>query len=226
MGDETAYLFWQDQKTAVRRTKVGHRPVTIGSGRMCVIALPDEGAGTVHAVVERDQDRHIVRKLSRTHELIVNAETVDELPLTHGDRLRIGTSEVIYLERRELAPRTLRLAFRREDVSDSVEVETSIAAAFTVIGRAEGNLLIESRSVSRRHLEIENFGDGLRWVRDLDSTNGSELNGSPLVWRRPLHPGDQLKAGRIIILVGEGTNPPDVDQAPQQTVRFPGSSAA
>lgn len=215
MPEPSAYLFWTDGKGAVRRTKVGVRPVTVGSGKMCVIALGDETAATVHAVVERDHSRHVVRRLSRTHELYLNEEAVSEGPLRHGDQVRVGVSDVTYLEPTDVPPSTLRLSCRREDADGEVQIE--VASTVTVIGRVEGDLLIHDRSVSRRHLEIENYGPGLRWVRDLDSTNGSELNGEELKWRSPLAVGDVLKAGRVLIRVLEGGEPPsDPARVPKQ----------
>lgn len=215
-GDTSAHLFWSDHKGAVRRTKLGVRPVTIGAGKMCVIAVADDQAATVHAVVERDHQRHMVRKLSRTHELWVNDEPVSERPLQHGDRLRAGVSEVIYLEPVDAPASTLRLSCRREDADAEIQIEAQ--RVVTVIGRVEGDLLVHDRSVSRRHVEIENYGPGLRWVRDLDSTNGSELNGEPLKWRQPLAVGDVIKAGRVLIRVLEGGAPaPERRELPSQS---------
>ena len=133
----------------------------------------------------------------------------------HGDRVRVGASDVIYLEPTDVQTTTLRLSCRREDADGEVQIE--VGSTVTVIGRVEGDLLIHDRSVSRRHLEIENYGAGLRWVRDLDSTNGSELNGEELKWRSPLAVGDVLKAGRVLIRVLEGGEPiSDPDQLPKQ----------
>ncbi|MCB9729639.1 MAG: FHA domain-containing protein [Deltaproteobacteria bacterium] len=219
MSEDSAFLFWTDADGAVRRTKIGSRPVTIGSSDICIVSLPADAAATVHGVIEREHGRPLIRRLSRTRPLEVNGEATDEAQLSHGDRVRAGDADIVYLEPRALAPRTLRLTLRLEESADEIEVE--VAGAMTVIGRAEGDLLIEDASVSRQHLEIENFGDGLVWVRDLDSTNGSELNGEPLTQRRPLLPGDLLKAGRILIRVNEGNEPPEgLDSAPQQHVSF------
>ncbi len=219
MSDESAFLFWTDSEGAVRRTRIGSRPVTIGSSEICIVSLPPDSAATVHGVIEREHGRPLLRRLSRTRPLEVNGEAAEEAHLSHGDRVRAGDAEIIYLEPRSLAPRTLRLTLRLEESADEIEVE--IAGAITVIGRAEGDLLVEDASVSRQHLEIENFGDGLVWVRDLDSTNGSELNGEQLSHRRTLLPGDLLKAGRVLIRIAEGNEPPSgLDSAPQQHVSF------
>ncbi len=217
--EQSAFLFWTDRKGAVRRTKIGTRPVTIGSGAMCVLTLPDDGAATVHGVVERDHGEVILRRLSRTHDLLVDGRNVEEAALKHGNVIEVGRSQVTYLEPVALAPSSLFLRLRREAEPGIVDVE--IARAITVIGRAEGDLLVEDSSISRVHLEIENFGPGLRWVRDLDSTNGSDLNGTPLIWRRPLEIGDKVKAGRVQITVEEGAPPPShMAEAPIQVVTF------
>ncbi|MGM0577053.1 MAG: FHA domain-containing protein [Myxococcota bacterium] len=219
MQDDSAYLFWTDAHGGVRRTRVGQRPVTMGSGRMCVVSLPEGGAAAVHAVVEREHDRYVVRRLSRTHDLVVGDGPVEEATLRHGDRIHLGDAEVIFLESRVFAPSTLELSLRLEDRDTFVHLE--IPGTITVLGRSEGDVLVDDASVSRHHLEIENFGDGMRWVRDLDSTNGSELNGEPLEHRMPLEPGDLLRAGRVLVKVEAGGEIPEaLESPPQQRVTF------
>lgn len=66
-----------------------------------------------------------------------------------------------------------------------------------VIGRREGNLLIQDPSLSRRHAQITFDGaNGTFFITDLKSSNGTRLNGVPLA------PGQakQLTSGAVINL--------------------------
>jgi hypothetical protein len=69
-----------------------------------------------------------------------------------------------------------------------------------LLGRhGECDVVLEHLSVSRRHARLS-FRDG-RWVlRDLDSTNGTRVNGRP-VGRCRLEPGDRLRLGSAELLV-------------------------
>jgi predicted component of type VI protein secretion system len=65
----------------------------------------------------------------------------------------------------------------------------------TVIGRApEADVTIEDEAVSWNHLEVENRG-GVLMATDLDSRNGTALNGDPLDRPRRLRDGDTLTVG-------------------------------
>lgn len=66
------------------------------------------------------------------------------------------------------------------------------------VGKRETNdLAIKDKTVSRNHLEIEYTADSFL-LRDLDSTNGTYLNGSR-VKEAYLAPGDMIKIGNSIL---------------------------
>jgi pSer/pThr/pTyr-binding forkhead associated (FHA) protein len=65
----------------------------------------------------------------------------------------------------------------------------------TVIGRSpEADIMLDDEAVSWNHLEIERRGDVLM-ATDLDSRNGTALNGEPLDRPRRLRDGDTLIVG-------------------------------
>jgi predicted component of type VI protein secretion system len=71
----------------------------------------------------------------------------------------------------------------------------ALTAERTVVGRdPEAAIRIEDEAVSWNHLEIENRGDVLM-ATDLDSRNGTALNGEPLDRPRRLRDGDTLIVG-------------------------------
>jgi hypothetical protein len=69
------------------------------------------------------------------------------------------------------------------------------------IGREEGNLLrLNDERVSRFHAKIQ-FDNGDVILTDLDSTNGTRINGNPVQIRR-LKPGDRVGLGRSVLIFG------------------------
>jgi hypothetical protein len=69
------------------------------------------------------------------------------------------------------------------------------------IGREEGDIRIEDLLVSRRHAAIEIDADGVPFLRDLDSTNGTFLNGALLIAPARLRDGDDIRIGPAHLLI-------------------------
>jgi len=69
------------------------------------------------------------------------------------------------------------------------------------IGREEGNVIrLNDERVSRFHLKIHE-NEGAVVATDLDSTNGTSINGELVqIWE--IKPGDMITIGRSILLVG------------------------
>jgi len=69
------------------------------------------------------------------------------------------------------------------------------------VGREEGNLIqLNDHRVSRHHLKIHE-NDDVVLITDLQSTNGTKINGETVrVWQ--LHPGDLITLGQTILLFG------------------------
>ncbi|HUL76007.1 MAG TPA: SpoIIE family protein phosphatase [Vicinamibacteria bacterium] len=82
-----------------------------------------------------------------------------------------------------------------------------LAKARVTVGRSrESDIFLPDQWLSRHHAAIEERGDGY-WVSDLNSKNGTLLNGEPVrEWRR-LRPGDVITLGEhtltFCIEVGE-----------------------
>ena len=71
------------------------------------------------------------------------------------------------------------------------------------IGREEGNVLrLNDERVSRFHAKIQS-DNGEIILTDLESTNGTRVNGN-LIQIRRLRPGDRIGVGRSLLLFGSG----------------------
>ncbi len=91
---------------------------------------------------------------------------------------------------------------RLRGVSGPIKGQVWDAAALLRVGRlAAFELILDDPSVSRRHAEVVRGGDG--WVvRDLESTNGTYVNGTRLApGDHPLHARDIVQFGKVAFLV-------------------------
>ncbi|HLX31254.1 MAG TPA: FHA domain-containing protein [Gaiellaceae bacterium] len=105
---------------------------------------------------------------------------------------------------RALRPRRpVRLVVQR---SPSLEAgsEFPVDSAPVTIGRGGQNDLVldGDEFASARHARIEARGDGV-WVQDLESTNGTFVNGARVVGAERLKPGDVLRVGETDLRVEE-----------------------
>jgi hypothetical protein len=102
------------------------------------------------------------------------------------------------------APRALarrrRMLAAMPDAGILLALDWSGAPDELVIGRDAGcDLVVDEPTVSRRHARLT-FRDGGWIVQDLDSTNGTRLNGQ-CVGRCRLRPGDELELGDQVLRV-------------------------
>jgi pSer/pThr/pTyr-binding forkhead associated (FHA) protein len=68
------------------------------------------------------------------------------------------------------------------------------------IGRAVGaDFIVDAAMVSRVHCRLTSLPDGALEVRDLESTNGTFVNGQRIETARLAH-GDRLQIGRLELL--------------------------
>ncbi len=81
----------------------------------------------------------------------------------------------------------------------AADIGTHLVVSDTVtFGRDPEQILLRDPEVSRRHASVEP-ADGLYWLRDLGSTNGTGLNGSPVTEPELLRDGDRIRIGGTVI---------------------------
>ena len=82
----------------------------------------------------------------------------------------------------------------------------------TVVGRSNtATLKVRNSQISRKHCEIDEY-EGELIVRDLDSSNGTFVNGQRIAETTFLSPGDELRVGPLTLRAEyEITESPDTD---------------
>jgi TM2 domain-containing membrane protein YozV len=101
--------------------------------------------------------------------------------------------------------------------------EYPITNRMTTIGRENCDInLLQDHQVSRQHAKIEQRGDEFV-LTDLDSTNGTFVNGARLRAPHTLQTGDTVRIGhtRLAVQAGLGASPTHLIDAPQHQPEAP-----
>jgi pSer/pThr/pTyr-binding forkhead associated (FHA) protein len=81
-----------------------------------------------------------------------------------------------------------------------------LAGGIRTIGRSTGaDFIVDAALVSRVHCRLSALPTGELEVRDLDSTNGTYVNGARIATAR-LSSGDRLKVGRVELVATHETD--------------------
>lgn len=154
-------------------------------------------------IIHEDRD-YVLEVLTEDAITAVNGESPDGFqPLHHGDLICLGELEFRFV--RGVPGPVSRLhvlagvhrgkVFRIEGVSARV-------------GRAfDNDVQFPDRAVSRHHCRIRQE-ETAWWIEDLESTNGTLVNGVPLQRPVELHDGDEILAGYSRFVFHEGETTP------------------
>jgi hypothetical protein len=125
------------------------------------------------------------------------APSQDSMILTPGAAAAAG------FRRGVATRRSVRLVVQRSPSLDEGS-EFPIDSAPVTVGRGGQNDLVLAGDdfASARHARIEARSDGV-WVQDLESTNGTYVNGARVAGAQRLDPGDVLRVGETDLRVEE-----------------------
>lgn len=96
----------------------------------------------------------------------------------------------------------VKQCIRLRGISDEIKGKTWESEALLRAGRLGSlEIVLDDTSVSRRHAELR-FAPPSGWViRDLESTNGTFLNGHRLAGERPVRARDIVQFGKVALLI-------------------------
>jgi len=91
-----------------------------------------------------------------------------------------------------------------DPTGQQVERASELTAEVLVIGRREDcAIVLPSNTVSRRHAQIRREGRTF-YLSDLGSTNGTLLNGEPVIGEEPLNDRDEIGVGTFKLIFRTG----------------------
>jgi pSer/pThr/pTyr-binding forkhead associated (FHA) protein len=212
--------------------EVGQFEFLIGRSQDCTLIVRDPLVSRVHAKISYQKKKYVIENLGK-NPLQLNGAPIYKQVLKNGDLLTFGNEEFIF--KIESKPNEV---FESHPSNGETIINTASSGAFAfpklsinsslgenlsfkldknsyLIGRQQDcDICVDDNTVSRRHAEIYRDDTGWR-IRDLESGNGTLLNGSliadkPLPEHATLHLGVN---GPAIFLKFEGTSEPDREAA-------------
>jgi pSer/pThr/pTyr-binding forkhead associated (FHA) protein len=189
----------------------------IGSAPGCAVMLEGEGILPRHAIVQgTPQGAAALRAASPEAEIIVNGVRLglDPTPVLHGDKIQIGSHEILAVDSRRVGHTQLFDSGAFADLTPvRISAQTAPAGAtggrlvcltdgreYTmagpslVFGRDAGSdVVVGGTEVSRRHAEIQATPDG--YVLNDLSVNGTYVNGERVGRQHLLARADVIRIG-------------------------------
>lgn len=205
-----------------------HFPVTIGSLVENDVVLDHAAVSRKHALVtlshgkvlfvDQSSNGSYLRQERVSRQVLEDADVISIFPF----RLRFALDVAALPEHTDLMQRAalsaeyetgvltgdqvgpapqiqpvLRVMASLEHVGSEVH---ELARKPVIIGRAdEVDLVIQDPTVSRAHARVTWREDGTFWLEDLDSSNGTYLNGRP-IRAEPIQPGDRIQLGTQVMI--------------------------
>jgi diguanylate cyclase (GGDEF)-like protein len=117
------------------------------------------------------------------------------LPSFGSGTVRLDARQIFEAAQRETGQRgsLLVIAGTHADIGTHLLVETSVT-----IGREQVGVVLHDGGISRVHAVVERRGERYL-IRDLNSTNGTMVNGQRLESERQLEEGDKIFLGQTVI---------------------------
>lgn len=180
--------------------------ITIGRSATNALVIDDPVAGDIHVEVLVDNENLTLKNLLPASPVLVNdVKVIDACELRPEDQITIGAVELIVIdpkrESKALAEETGNVTELRPSKSTGWSLKANHAALgnrvfpikeSTVIGRANDcDISLAAAHLSRRHAQLQVI-DGMLFVKDLGSANGTFLNGQPVSEAR-VKRGDELR---------------------------------
>jgi uncharacterized protein YegL/preprotein translocase subunit SecG len=111
---------------------------------------------------------------------VVQADEVEERKHIHMDQIP-GKNIIIWISNGKDTPKRMEYQLRGS----------------AIIGRASGcDIYCDDPMMSKQHFVLE-YDNGKIFIHDLQSRNGTKVNGMPVEKKYPLHSGDEIKAGNL-----------------------------
>ncbi len=201
-----------------------HGAYVIGRQEGCDIVLPSSSVSRRHAKLFVQDGRCYIEDLNSANGVTVDGQNVvKQRHLGTASQVRIGDYYLYleYQEREQMADQDVRSTlfisddtrhFKLVRINDEFAGEEfALSEMDNTIGRTDDNfILLSDQSISRSHATIERRGDEYI-LRDLDSSNGTQVNGDHISEPTPLQSGDTVKFGSVQFVFVPGDEQVDLE---------------
>lgn len=156
--------------------------IIIGSAQG--LSLPGEGILPEHARIIRKRNDFYIEPIADAPVSVNGKKVSGPSRLDDGDWVSLGHS----VFQVKIPPPT----DKPDEVEKDGNIESPTSRRFLIGRLLDSDVPIPSPLVSRRHAEVT-LSDGRAYLKDLNSTNGTFLNGERVVGTKILRPGDKIQ---------------------------------
>lgn len=189
----------------------------IGTDPKCHLALDDGSVSEKHAQIQLDGEHLYLSDMNSFHGTTVNGQKITErFQLRPGDVVKVGTVELEITDPKARSGASGSASVGRKSewsmmaLSGVLKGKSVPLHGTMVLGRSEKcDVVINDEYMSRRHAEI-NLRDGVLRIIDLNSSNGTRVNGVK-VTEKVLKPGDKINFDQLVFLVAGPQDFKDAD---------------
>ncbi|MGI1678287.1 MAG: FHA domain-containing protein [Cellvibrionaceae bacterium] len=175
--------------------------VTIGRSATNDLVLDNVSVADKHAEILVTHEKLVLVNLTGEKNIFLNERAIDsKVPVRINDQIVIGDIQLEVADpkqerptaRKKPAPRPSSTGWALKANSTALSNRVFPLQQKTVIGRSnECDITLAAAHLSRRHVELR-LQDGVLFVKDLGSANGTYLNGTRITEGRVMR-GDELR---------------------------------
>ncbi|MDB5038550.1 MAG: hypothetical protein JWQ35_2078 [Bacteriovoracaceae bacterium] len=208
----------KDKQTMVSLTK----DITTIGRKQADIILEDSKISSTHAEIRREGPKFFLKDLKSTNGTFLNRKPVTKCELSDQDVIEVGSCTLCFYEdSREFNGASPEISMRQKVEKETTKTKEIITNSKTLqqlpvkihilkgpdqgkkftfrkshilIGRKDADVMLLDVDISRAHAMIEVFGGSSIFLRDLESTNGTFLNGRKIQCEK-IHTGDEIGMG-------------------------------
>ena len=169
--------------------------VIIGTGDQAAVKLSNRLISSAHAQLVYDTNNQLhLQDLNSTNGTYLNGfkiESSRSYILNPKDKIQLAEANGVLITVETLETKSLRE--EEMNILDKLKSKSIIT-----IGRAQDvDIILDNGSVSRRHAEVSKRSNGTYTIKDLNSTNGTFINGRKLNGQQVLKLTDKIFIGKI-----------------------------
>lgn len=198
---------------------------TLGRQGDNTIVINDHQLSRKHARIIVGPAGPTITDLDSANGTYVNEERIDSArALQPGDRLRLGGTTLLVeadLAQRDEPGATMIMSLPQSPTAaipasstnrprlirqDTLHIYALDRPVVTIGRQADNTIVVTDAQVSRQHARLDVTEEGIS-ITDLNSANGTRVNGTPIGGVTPLHEGDVIQVGITQFRIAESVAP-------------------
>ena len=214
MNQKIGFLYHQRLIKKIR-IDVGSGVLMIGRSNSCNIVLPLSNVSGFHVqILMNDLGELFLIDQNSTNGTFVNNQKIQSgvpTKITEKDNVTLSKSDEIQVVFNPDRFETGQLSGPNYQSHEDTKASTNLLSklkekSIVYIGRdSEADIVLNHPNVSRKHALIEKKSEGNFLIRDLDSTNGTFVNGKRITNSTPFSEKDTILIGRFKITLSGAT---------------------